>query len=294
MDVIELAASPRAAVMAARLVKALPTAVALRTADILARRAASQVDSPVVRALRHNQAVVRGLPIDDPGLDQAAFRALQITARGYVHLFKNIGKPTETLRSCWKIDDDLVETITSYHESGQGVFYAGIHTAGFDHVLITLGTYGYPVMGLSYADPTAIYRFQNQVRINSGVTLMEISSQSLRQALRYLRQGNVVFTGCDRPDPNGEELIFFGRKARLPVGHARLAQHANAPIVAGVTRRTGEGTYLASLVGVFEPEKAGGNGRTTIALAQRIISAYEVYLSQRADEWLMFFPVWDL
>ncbi|MBP1702098.1 MAG: Kdo2-lipid lauroyltransferase [Chloroflexi bacterium] len=294
MGVIELAASPRAAVMAARLVKALPTGMALRAADILARRAASQVDSPVVRALRHNQAVVRGLPIDDPRLDQAALTALQITARGYVHLFKNLGKPTETLRSCWKIDDDLVETINSYRERGQGVFYTGIHTAGFDQVLITLGTYGYPVMGLSYADPTAIYRFQNQVRINSGVTLLEISSQSLRQALRFLRQGNVVFTGCDRPDPKGENLIFFGRKARLPVGHARLALHANAPIIAGATCRTGEGTYRASLVGVFEPEKPGGNDHFVIDLAQRIISAFEVFLSQHADEWLMFFPVWDL
>jgi len=292
MGVVELAADPRAAIVAARLVRALPTGMALRTADLLARRAARQVDSPVVQALRHNQAVVRDLPVDDPNLDQAAFNALQITARGYVHLFKNIGQPAETLRSIWQIDDELVETIRPYHERGQGVFYAGFHMAGFDQVLISLGAYGYPVLGLTYADPTAIYRFQNQVRINCGVSIMDISPQSLRQALRYLRQGNVVATACDRPDPHGEELIFCGRKARLPVGHARLALHAKVPLVVGVTRLTGEGTYRASLLGLFEPEKTGNGDREVISLAQRVITTFEAYLCQHPDEWLMFFPVW--
>jgi lauroyl/myristoyl acyltransferase len=292
MGIVELAADPRATAFAARLVRFIPTGLALRLADMLARRAANQVDSPVIRALRQNQAVVRGLPVDDPSLDQAAFKALQITTRGYVHLFKNLGKSVETRRAVCVIDEPFINKIVSYYQSGQGVFVVGFHMAGFDQVIVSLGTYGFPLLGLTYADPNAVYRFQNQVRLNCGVNVMDITPQSLRQGLRYLRQGNVVMTACDRPDPLGEELVFFGRKARLPVGHARLALHAGVPLVVGVTRRTGEGTYAASMLDIFEPYSTGNDTQDAIDLSQRVITVFEAYLRQHPEEWLMFFPVW--
>ena len=292
MGIVELAADPRAAALAARLVRALPIGVGLRLADLLASRAAAQADTPVIQALRQNQAVVRGLPVDDPSLDQAAFKALQITARGYVYLFKNLGSSVETRRSLCVIDQEIVNKIITYHERGQGVFVVGFHMAGFDQVVLSLGTYGFPVMGLSYANPNAVYRFQNQVRINCGVDMRDITPKSLRQALRYLRQGNVVMTACDRPDPDGEELEFFGRKARLPVGHARLVLHAGVPMAVAVTYRTGEGTYGSTMLDFIEPRSSGDDARDVIDLAQRVISTFESYLRQHPEEWLMFFSVW--
>jgi len=292
MGIVELAADPRATVLAARLVRAMPLRVGLGLADVVARRAAAQVNTPTIRALRHNQAVVRGLPIDDPSLDQAIFKVLQTTARGYVYLFKYIEESVEARRALCVIDQQAIDAIMPYHLRGQGVFVVGFHLAGFDQVVISLGTYGFPVLGLSYADPTAVYQFQNQVRINSGVNVQAITPQSLRQALRYLRLGNVVMTACDRPDPEGEELLFFGRKARLPVGHARLALHAGVPLAVAVTCRTGEGAYRASLLDFIQPQRTGDDARDAIDLAQRVISSFEAYLRQHPDEWLMYFPVW--
>lgn len=292
MGVVELAADPRAAVFAVRLIRAMPLRMALGLADILARRAVAQVDAPAIRALRHNQAVVRGLPVEDPALDQAVFRVMQITARGYVYLFKNIDKSVESRRELCAIDQAAIDAILPQHLEGRGAFVVSFHMAGFDQVVVTLGTYGFPMMGLSYADPTAIYKFQNQVRVNFGVNMEAITPQSLRHALRYLRQGNVVMTACDRPDPNGEELVFFGRPARLPVGHARLALRARVPMVVAVTTMVGEGKYRAQLLEVFELQPTGDEAHDSIVLAQRVISTFETHLRRHPDEWLMFFPVW--
>ena len=99
MGIVELAADPRATALLPVWCACCLYRAGLRLADLLARRAADQVDSPMIRALRHNQSVVRGLPVDDPSLDHAAFKALQITARGYVHLFKNLEKSVETRRA---------------------------------------------------------------------------------------------------------------------------------------------------------------------------------------------------
>ncbi len=293
MGIVELAADPRATVLAARLVRMLPLRVGLSLADLLARRAAAQVNTPTIRALRHNQAVVRGLPYDDPSLDDAAFKALQITARGYVYLFKKLDESVESKRALCAIDQQTIDTLLPYHLSGRGLFVVGFHLAGFDQVVISLGTYGFPLLGLTYADPTAVYQFQNQVRINSGVNMLAITPQSLRQALRYLRQGNAVMTACDRPDPDGEELLFFGRKARLPVGHARLALHAGVPLAVAITTRTGEGTYHATLLDLIEPQRTGDDNQDAIDLAQRVITGFEGYLRQHPEEWLMYFPVWE-
>ena len=90
----------------------------------------------------------------------------------------------------------------------------------------------------------------------------------------------------------GEELEFFGRKARLPVGHARLALHAGVPLAVAVTRRTGEGTYAATMLDFFEPYSTGNDTQDAIDLSQRVITVFEGYLRQHPEEWLMFFPVW--
>ena len=59
------------------LARVLPRDLASSFADWLAGLAASGVDTPVVRAIRANQAVVRGVPYDHPGLQKAAAEVLQ-------------------------------------------------------------------------------------------------------------------------------------------------------------------------------------------------------------------------
>jgi lauroyl/myristoyl acyltransferase len=101
----------------------------------------------------------------------------------------------------------------------------------------------------------------------------------------------LVLTGVDRPDVGGEELTFFGRKVRLPVGHARMALRTGAKIVVGVVQRV-SGGYHVTGPRIIEPIRSGDTRRDVLQLAQHVIDILAGYIRERPEEWMMFLPVW--
>jgi len=102
-----------------------------------------------------------------------------------------------------------------------------------------------------------------------------------------------VLTAVDRPDKSGEELIFFGRKVYLPIGHARLALRTKSHIMVVVCKSDGPGHYKGISSQVIEPESTGDEYHDAVNLAQRVLAELENYIRSRPDEWLMFWPVWS-
>ena len=101
----------------------------------------------------------------------------------------------------------------------------------------------------------------------------------------------MVLTGVDRPLGEGLPLTFFGRRAVLPVGHVRLAQETGAALVFAASRILDRGRYLAFGGEVLLPED-GASKEGVRVLAQAVVDRMEAVITERPDEWLMFFPVW--
>jgi KDO2-lipid IV(A) lauroyltransferase len=148
------------------------------------------------------------------------------------------------------------------------------------------------LLGLSYPNPQGSYRVQHDIRVSFGVNLIPISISSLRKAFKHLRRGGVVLTLVDRPVEEGEMLDFFGRPARLPVGHARLAVRANAPMLVGYTFREGDQMYRGIKLDLIEPSHSGDEERDVRDLAQEVLRRFEPEIQKRPDEWFMFHPLW--
>jgi KDO2-lipid IV(A) lauroyltransferase len=294
LNVPALAANPRSVRLGIGLIRVLPIGASLHLADWLAVQAAQQSDSAVVQAVRLNQSVIRGLDLNDPILDQAITEVMQNAARGYVYLIKNFQQGPEKISAGVSIDPDLLEVGRRViQQENRGLFVIASHSAGFDQAMLALGQLNLPVQGLSYADPTGVYQIQNEIRAKSGVLLTPITAQSLRQAMRNLKQSQIIMTAVDRPDEDGEPLEFFGRPAHLPIGHARLAVRTQVPIlVVGVQKET-EGHYRAKSLGLFEPHFTDNEQNDAVQLAQQVIGCLEKHIRQRPGEWLMFFPVWQ-
>ncbi|MGH2619898.1 MAG: lysophospholipid acyltransferase family protein, partial [Anaerolineales bacterium] len=132
----------------------------------------------------------------------------------------------------------------------------------------------------------------NRIRRSFGVDLSPTNFNSLRQAIRHLRKGGMVVTAVDRPDPQGELLEFFGRPARLLVGHARLAIRTGAPIIVGGTYQEANGRYRAVLLDVLESNPYADKPTGELELAQAVMRIHEHFIRQRPDQWMMFHPVW--
>jgi KDO2-lipid IV(A) lauroyltransferase len=270
----------------------LPRRLAEGLAERLGTRVAAQRDNEVIQAVRANLAVVRNLSPEDPALDAAVEEVILATAHSYLSLFSAMRGGHAALRSAASMDAAIEDRTRSILGLGKGLIFAGAHTLGFDHLLLLLGGLDFPVQVLSYAQPTGSYSAQNRIRLRFGLNLTPIDFGSLRTAIGHLRHGGLVVTAVDRPDPAGEMLEFFGRPARLPVGHARLAWRSGAPVLVGATRSDGPDHYHAIFAGLLEPDRSKDEMTAARELAQKAIRLLEAAIRQRPQEWLMFHPVW--
>ena len=292
MNLVDLANSRLGPPLGILLSRVLPRRTAYRLADSMAAATARRAELPLVQAVRANQAVLRDLPYEHPDLGLAGGEVLRHAARGYVDLFRAMaGGPKALLESC-EADDSLVTLLDRGLAGGRGVIAVSAHMSCFDMFLLSLAARGYQAQALSFADPRGSYRVQNTLRRQYGLNLTPISPQALRSAMRWLREGGLVVTGVDRPAPEGEELVLFGRRSRLPIGHARLSIHTGAPILVGVVQSAGDHRYRVLGKALIDP-KEGALGRGDAALlAQRALAVLEDCIRERPEEWLMFFPVW--
>jgi KDO2-lipid IV(A) lauroyltransferase len=270
----------------------LPTRQAYWLADKIAANVVSQTDSDLYRALRSNQAVIRGWQYDDPRLDDALYEVMQNATRGYADWFKAMAKGKKYLLERCHIAPHLIEEAKKAITDEKGVMMVGAHMSAFNIMVLGLGVRGLPIKMLAFANPAGSYKVDNFIRRRYGLELSTITMASLKDAIRRLKSGGLVLTGIDRPDVGGEPLDFFGTKVVMPVGHARLAIRTGANLLMGVTTRTGPAEYSVSGPPLIKPEITGDTDRDVRKLAQQVLSYMEGQIRARPDEWLMFFPVW--
>ena len=274
------------------LVKLLPDGIAYRIAEAFARWVARDQESPLIMAIRSNQAVVQGRTYHDPKLDHAAHEVLRSASRGYVTLFRLLGMRDEEILRIGGLDESVSRPFEDYPAEGRGIFFSGVHTSGFDQLLLYMGRLGFPFQALSYANPEGSYISQNTIRMRFGVNLTPIGIPSLREAMQTLRNGGIVVSGVDRRDESGMRLRFFGKETLLPVGHVRLAKKAGALILAGAPRQLGDERFELFANALVDPVVKEREGASEQEIAQEVITALEAFILPRPSHWLMFHPVW--
>lgn len=274
------------------LTRLLPARAIYRLAERIAARTAELSESDTIRNLRVNQAVLRGLPIDHPDLNEHVRTVLRNAARGYVTLYRAMARGLDAMLEAGPFSPNLLEGFQSALDAGKGLIVAGTHMGSFDIFLMTLTGRGLPVQALSIRDPQGSHRMQNQMRRRYGLEIAPVSMPSLRRAVKHLRNGKMVLTGVDLPAPEGMELMFMGRPTLLPVGHAKLSVLTGAPIYVIACPSLDEFRYMARGEGPIVPEITGDTKQDVRRLAQRVIEILEGYIRRWPDEWLMFFPLW--
>lgn len=292
MNLISFLSTRMAPILGLLIVKILNREQTYRFADWISRRIVAKKDSDMIRAVRSNQAVVRGLPFDAPELDDAVFEVIRNSARGYADWYRATHAGPEAVKASIDIDPQLIQYIEEAQADSRGLMIVGAHMSSFNIMLLALGVHGYPIQALSFANVQGGVHVDNAVRRKFGLNLTPISPKSLKQAMRRLRNGGLAMTAVDRPDVGGDELIFFGRKATIPVGPARLAVSTNSRVLVGMIQTVGRNMYRAVGVPPLEPEITGDRERDVLHLAQRYIEIVEDYIRQRPGEWLMFLPMW--
>ena len=274
--------------------RTLPRPLLQRLGMLIANPLASRRHSPMGRAVRANQWVVRGKSLTKVELDAAVRDVFRQAALGTADLYHALSHSAE-LRQLAPRTPELDALIQRGQEGKSGALVCASHSSNFDLVLLAQSLRGLRGQVLTYARPTSGYEVQNHIRASLSTELeaTPISPRSLRQAIQRLRSGGIVYTGVDRPeDTNKMQLSFFDELAWMPVGHVRLAMKAGVPIIVGACDRSPDGLYTAWLSDPLPMKEKQDQTRTIRENAQNILDALSSFIRRAPEQWMMFYPVW--
>ncbi len=260
------------------------------TAKFLARKA----DSPMVQAVRVNQAVIRGLELDNSALDQAVIEVFAHAGRCMFDLYHNLQNP-EALKALAPSNPALDRLIAQSQDESFGAFLVAPHLSSFDIVLLAAAYRGIRAQVLTYGQPTGGYKIQNEIRASTGLNITPVSPEVDALAVKNLRRGRLVVTAVDRPvRRKAHTMTFFGRPAPLPAGHIRMALEADVPIIVVAAQWQPDGRYQ-SLISDPIPLVRRGDLQESIRInGEAVLRVIESHIRQAPGQWLMYYPVWEL
>jgi KDO2-lipid IV(A) lauroyltransferase len=217
-----------------------------------------------------------------------------MTMRGYYDLLRALQLPREKLSDLVDLSDGSQEILGSLWDREGGTVVVSSHLGGFDLGGLTV-VGGLPeVQSLTLPDPPAGFKMTNELRRLSGAKVTPLSPPALRQALRLLRRGGVVAMAGDRPVSELDApVLFFGRPARVPSGHVRLALKTGAVVVLAYCALIPETQrYMVFVDPPLEMIRTGDGDEELQINLRRILDRLEAAIRQWPEQWQMYVPVW--
>jgi KDO2-lipid IV(A) lauroyltransferase len=227
-------------------------------------------------------------------LEPATRRVFYTAIRGYFDLFRSLRLPEEDLASLVEVPEATAEAARSLWNREGGAIIVFPHLGSFDLGGHAIVPYLPDLQLFTLPDPPPGFHMLNESRRRTGVTVTPLSSAALRQAIKLLRRGGIVALAGDRPVSDLDEPFpFFGRLARLPSGHVRLALRTGAVVSIGYCAvLPGSQRYAMYLEPPMEMVRTGDRDEEVQLNMQRILVALERIIRRWPEQWQMFVPVW--
>ena len=258
----------------------------------IARWLSSRADSALVRAVRANQWVVAGKTDSSHFLDQAVQAVFRNSARSIYELY-HYNQHLRAADQLFCIDPSFQAILARPELDRQGLVLAGLHMLGFDLGLQWLSLAQFKPLVLTIPNPQGGRQIEFDTRRKAGIKMVPGSVKGLLQALRFLKQGGMVMTGIDHPDPeNNPRPRFFGLPAALPTHYIYLALKANVPVVVVGSRLEEDGKQhiYASTPIIMNPHP---NRADELQInAEKVLSVVEEFIRRDPQQWLISRPVW--
>ncbi len=273
------------------LIRRLPTAWFGPAAGLLAElRGLAGRD---VRVMRHNLAVVLGLP---PG--SAAARGME--RRCVRH---QIVAALETVRISFdqrRLDIAAMEgfdgfrgLIAEAEDRGRGQVLVTGHLGAWELLAqSTVLAASRPVAAVAKPSRAASASlFFEQMRARAGVRVIWSGRKSLLRDMRncLARRETLIMVVDQRPDQRrGPEVDFLGRRTDFVGGPAALAARSDCPLLAAFCVREGPFTYRLESELLRRP----GGSQDAVELSQRIAAAIERRVRAQPEQWMWNYRRW--
>jgi KDO2-lipid IV(A) lauroyltransferase len=121
------------------------------------------------------------------------------------------------------------------------------------------------------------------------------NSRALKRCIHGARdEGKLVTVLADRAlTEKGIEIEMFGHKVYLPQGPARMAIHADVPLIWGFIIRESDGTYIARFGPRINPPDHGKPAEKAAEMTKVYARELENAVSEHPEQWHLFYKVFD-
>jgi KDO2-lipid IV(A) lauroyltransferase len=248
----------------------------------------------IYQILQANLQQVMGPAAGQQTLDRTARHVFYCFVRAYFDLFRALRRFPEGLSDLVECPEATRALAGALRSSGRGTVLVLPHLGSFDLGGLALIPLLPEMQIITFPDPPALFELTNELRQRSGLNVVPSSPATLRQAIRLLRKGGVVSIAGDRPVSELDEPVsFFGRPARVPSGHVRLALQTDAAIVLAYCILSPETQrYMVYLEPPMELVRTGNKAEELQINMRRLLDALEAIIARWPEQWQMFVPVW--
>ncbi len=277
-----------------RLLSWLPTGAAYFIADGVG--ASMYYLRPGLRkSVQSNMRHVMGSDVSDADIRATSRRVMRNAARYYADLVRS---PRQDMKRFLEERVNVVSGIEEVKQAiatGRGVVVVSAHYANPEMVLHCATVFGIEIFALTEPlQPQRLNDLVHKLRAAHGLAFRPLSLVSLREALRWLRDGGVVPLLCDRDIQNtGMMLPFFGEETRVPTGAAELALRTGALIIPMFCRRTDGDRFDIFCEPPFEPASTGNHEEDVRTSTLKIVGAMERCLRKDPGQWIVLEPLWE-
>jgi phosphatidylinositol dimannoside acyltransferase len=272
------------------LLRGLPEPV-VRGAFRAAADLATRRGGPGVSQLRRNYA--RVVPrAGQEELDELVRAGMRSYARYWMETFRLPSMNHDTVAE--RVDDVVVGSslIDAALERGKGVVLALPHTGNYDvsGIWLVKHTGGFTTVA-ERLRPESLYRRFLAYRESLGFEILPAAGDEVgpyRVLIERLRQNKVVCLPADRDlSRRGMQVNFFGAKARMPAGPARLAAVTGAQLVFADQSFTDDGWGLR----MHTPTLVRSRDEVPSAI-QRMADAFAAGIAANPSDWHMMQKLW--
>ena len=271
-----------------RLVRWMPESSAYRlafwVADFLVKR-----NGKSVQRLRSN------LSRTQPGITALDLDLLVIEAmRSYMRYW------CDTFRLPDWSKKRILETVTVTNEhllmdaiaAKTGVIVALPHAGNWDHAGAYFCAKGIRLVTVAERlKPEKLFLKFLGYRQAMGMEVLPLDGRVLGTLQERLEEGALVALVSDRDlSRSGIEVEFFGGKARMPAGPARLALRTNAPLITAFVSYTDNGVHI-DFRSIVLPMSGDENSKVQ-QIVQMTAKYFEDGISENPEDWHMLQRIW--
>lgn len=259
-----------------------------------AARALCQVKPAIFRIARANLLQVLGPGTDRQTLERTVRQVFYTTLRGSFDLYRALRLPREQVAASIEFSESARAMARSALNREEGSLLVFAHLGNFDMGGYALTPLASEMQLFTLPDPPAGFQLANELRRHFGIKVTPLSSAALRDAIRLLRRGGVVLLAADRPVSDLDDPVpFFGRPARVPSAHVRLALKTGAVVVVASCILSPEtGRYTMYLEPPMEMIYTGNRTEEVELNMRRVLDVLEATIRRWVGQWQMYVPVW--